>query len=86
MFFQSGIDGGNDFGRQAVFPDKNKWFESMGKTSEVFVLMAIERAEERPTEETDFFTAQLAGPVCAIKISPENYVLSAIAEKGPYLR
>ena len=40
VFFQSSINGGNDFGRQAVFSDKNQWFESMSKASEVFVLLA----------------------------------------------
>lgn len=40
VFFQSSSDGGNDFGRQTVFPYKYNWFESMGQTSEVFVLLA----------------------------------------------
>jgi len=40
VFFQSGIDGGDDFGRQTVFTDKNQWFQTMGKASEVFVLLA----------------------------------------------
>lgn len=40
VFFQNGIDRGNDFGRQSVFPDQYQWLESMGKASEVFVLLA----------------------------------------------
>lgn len=40
MFFQGSIDRCRYLGRQTIFADQNHWFESMGQTSEVFVLVA----------------------------------------------
>lgn len=88
VFFQGGIDGGNDFGRQTVFPDKNQWFESMGKASEVFVLLAgevLRHGSMRSCQCFDADSAQLVGLVSVFKICPVNNVLKCVSRKGAYL-
>lgn len=89
VFFQSRIDGGNDFGRQTVFSDKNQWFESMGKASEVFVLLAGKLLWHGSMLSRLWFDADrvpMAGLVDAFNYLLSILSCSASAGKGRYLR
>lgn len=89
VFFQSSINGGNDFGRQAVFSDKNQWFESMSKASEVFVLLAGKLLWHGSMLSRLWFDADRvhkAGLVDAIKYLLSILSCSGSAGKGLYLR
>ena len=80
VFFQGGIDGGNDFGRQTVFPDKNQRFESMGQTSEVFVLLAgklVWHGSMLSRQWFDAACARLAGLRDAVRKMPLKVFLGA---------
>lgn len=73
VLFQSGIDRGNDFGRQTVFPDKDQRLEPMGKTSEVFILLASKllwHGSMLSRQWVDADRARLAGLCDAFKICP----------------
>lgn len=89
VFFQSSINGGNDFGRQAVFSDKNQWFESMSKASEVFVLLAGKLLWHGSMLSRLWFDADRVhkvGLVDAIKSLLSILSCSGSAGKGLYLR
>ena len=89
VFFQSSINGGNDFGRQAVFSDKNQWFESMSKASEVFVLLAGKLLWHGSMLSRLWFDADRVhkvGLVDAIKYPLSILSCSGSAGQGPYLR
>jgi len=89
VFFQSSINGGNDFGRQAVFSDKNQWFESMSKASEVFVLLAGKLLWHGSMLSRLWFDADRVhkvGLVDAINYPLSILSCSGSAGQGPYLR